>query len=60
MKNSIALESSINVYDVVFNEVQYEVQTTDGEISGMFRVDGFEIEKEEREAIRDFVYNSQK
>ena len=58
MKNSIALESSINVYDVVFDGVRYEVQTTGGEISGMFRVDGFEIEKEEREAVRDFVYEN--
>jgi hypothetical protein len=58
MKNSVVLESSVNVYDVMFEGVRYEVEMVNGDISGMFRVDGFEMEGGEREAVRDFVYEN--
>ena len=58
MENSIRLEREIRIYDVEFNEVQYEVQTTGGMIDGIFRSDGKEIEREEREDLRDFIYEN--
>lgn len=58
MKDSIRLERSINIYDVEFNQVQYEVQVTGGMIDGIFRSDGKEIEREEREHLRDFIYEN--
>lgn len=58
MKNSIRLKSSINIYDVEFNEVQYEVQVTDNVISAMYRADDKYIDGVEREDLRDFVYKN--
>ena len=45
MENSIVLEKSIEILDVRFNEVIYEVQVVDGEIGRIFIYDNFEIEK---------------
>jgi hypothetical protein len=42
----------------MFEGVRYEVEMINGDISGMFRVDGFEMENGEREAVRDFVYEN--
>lgn len=58
MEDSIRLERSINIYDVEFNQVQYEVQLTGGMIDGIFRSDGKEIGREEREHLRDFIYKN--
>ena len=58
MENSIRLQSSIYIYDVEFDEVQYEVQVTDGVISAMYRSDGFNISGVEGEDLRDFIYNN--
>lgn len=58
MENSIRLESTINIYDVEFNEVQYEVQITDNEISAIFRADGEYLDGIERENLREFVYKN--
>ena len=60
MENSIVLEKSIEILDVRFNRVIYEVQVVDGEIGRIFRADNFQIEEEEREALEDYVYSSLK
>ena len=60
MKNSIVVEKSIEILDVRFNKVIYEVQVVDGEIDSIFRADNFEIEKEEREALENYIYSSLK
>jgi len=60
MENSIVVEKSIEILDVRFNKVIYEVQVVDGEIGSMFRADNFEIEKEEREALENYIYSSLK
>ena len=60
MENSIVLEKSIEILDVRFNKVIYEVQVVDGEIGRIFRADNFEIGEEEREALEDYVYSSLK
>jgi|LakMenE01Jun11ns_1017448.scaffolds.fasta_scaffold6360094_1 hypothetical protein len=58
MENSIRLERVIRIYDVEFNEVQYEVQVVGGMIEGIFRSDGKEMERKEREDLRDFIYEN--
>ncbi len=58
MENSIRLERVIRIYDIEFKGVQYEVQVTEGMIDGIFRSDGKEIEREEREDLRDFIYRN--
>ena len=58
MENSIRLERVIRIYDVEFNEVQYEVQVTGGMIEGIFRSDSKEMERKEREDLRDFIYEN--
>ena len=60
MENSIVVEKSIEILDVRFNKVIYEVQVVDGEIDSIFRADNFEIEKEEREALENYIYSSLK
>ena len=58
MENSIRLEMVIRIYDVDFNEVQYEIQIIDGMIGGIFRSDGKEIGREERGDLKDFIYEN--
>jgi hypothetical protein len=58
--NHTTLEKSVIFYDVMFDGVLYEVEMTNGNISDMFRVDGFEMEDGKREAIKDFVYKNNK
>jgi len=58
MENSIRVENTVTVYDVSFDNITYELQAdgNSGMILGMFREDGQEIPKEDREAVRDFFY----
>ena len=58
MENWIDLERTINIYNVMFNEVMYEVQVVSGNIDGIFRSDGSEMSREEREGLRDFIYKN--
>jgi hypothetical protein len=58
MENWIDLERTINIYNVMFNEVMYEVQVVSGNIDGIFRSDGLEMSREEREGLRDFIYKN--
>tara|TARA_R110000868_G_scaffold290470_2_gene550671 strand:- start:429 stop:626 length:198 start_codon:yes stop_codon:yes gene_type:complete len=62
MENYFQLMSSTNTYSVLFNGVEYEVQTSDAEqaeeISGIYRADGYEMSQYEREGIRDYVYEN--
>ena len=58
MENGIRLERSINIFSIMINEVMYEVQTAEDGIEAIYREDNKEISSEEREGIRDYIYEN--
>lgn len=58
MENWFNLESSNSIYNVMFDEVLYEVQIAGDTIEGIYREDGYEMSQYEREGIRDYVYGN--
>jgi len=58
MENWIDLERTIKIFNVMFDEVLYEVQIAGDAIEGIYREDGCEMSQYEREGIRDYVYEN--
>ena len=56
MENWFDLEKTIKIFNVMFDEVLYEVQIIDKNIDDLYRCDGREISVEECEGVRDFIY----
>jgi hypothetical protein len=56
MENWFDLEKTIKIFNVMFDEVLYEVQIIDKNIDGLYRSDGREMSVEEFEGVRDFIY----
>jgi hypothetical protein len=58
MENWFDLQSRNCIYNVMFNEVLYEVQIVGDSIEGIYREDGYEMSQYEREGVRDYVYKN--
>ena len=56
MENWFDLEKTIKIFNVMFDEVLYEVQIIDKNIEGLYRSDGQEMSVKEFEGVRDFIY----
>lgn len=58
MENWIDLVRTIKIFNVMFNEVLYEVQIVGDAIEGIYREDGNEMSQYEREGIRYYIYKN--